>query len=821
MSKITTPLEFFGFTPGDDRTMVRWDKVVEYFYLLEKQSDRLTVTDMGPSTEGNPFLKVVFTSPENHKNLEKYRRISMTLADPRGLSEEEIDGMAAEGKAVCVQSMSLHASEIGGTHMAVNLAYHMASAEDPETLYILDNVIFVMVPCFNPDGQIMLHDWYYKNLNTPYEGTGQPSLYHKYSGHDNNRDAFAQNLIESRYMGQILFHEWMPQAYQDHHHMGSYGARIQITPYTNPLRPHNDPLLWRELNLYGAGMAYHMESEGLDGVSSGGQYPAWGHYGYHWLTNSHNIAGMLTESASAKLATPKYIHPTQLIGDGDNFQKEYVAQTNFPSPWPGGWWKLSDIVARMFHAAYGLMLTMAHNRELILKNMARKALNQTKKGEESDVYAYILSADQHDISSLYGLVELLRRQNIEMFIAKEAFVAGGCAYPAGSVVVYLAQPKMGVIRNLLGSYFFTKDHWNTLADGGVKVFDSACDTVSEYMGIIPGIAGGPFEAKLEKICGSIEPEPICACGGVYRLKASENRSFITVNEVLRAGGKVWRDSDHNFIIEVPAEMKLPDTAEACEKPCCLTPVTALKVGIYQRYYSGNADEGWLRLVLENYGFEYTSLFDADITRGGLEYFDLLILPEDREGMLFGVYESNDPASKRMLGFLGEVPPQYRSGLGEKGFKAIAAFVQKGGRLLAFGGSSDVAAKICGLNVKNVIAGMNLGQFQTSGSTLHTCFNNEHPYGYGMPKKGLIVHRNGPVFEVTDAMHADNYAEVAMFPKEGLLRSGMLTGEKYITGHSVMTVCKSGKGEVVLYGVSPHHRHQTHTTFKLLFNALYK
>ena len=237
MSKITAPEEFFGFALGSDRKMARWDKIVEYFNLLDSQSDRIQVINMGPSTEGNPFLEVIITSPENFAHLEEIRKTNLAIADPRGMSKEQIDALVQKGKAVCVQSMSLHASEIGGTQMAPQLAHHLLAGDSEDIKRILDNVVFIMVPCFNPDGQIMMTDWYYENLDTPYEGCQYPKLYHKYTGHDNNRDAFAQNIIESVYMGKIIFHDWMPQAYQDHHHMGSFGARLFIAPYKNPLRP--------------------------------------------------------------------------------------------------------------------------------------------------------------------------------------------------------------------------------------------------------------------------------------------------------------------------------------------------------------------------------------------------------------------------------------------------------------------------------------------------------------------------------------------------------------------------------------------------------
>jgi hypothetical protein len=305
MFELTSPEEFFGYRMGSDRKIARWDKIVEYFYLLQDQSDKIKVNKMGPTTEGESFIEVLISSSENLSNLEGLRRVNLKISDPRGLTEEEVKDLITEGKAVVCQSMSLHASEIGGTQMAPELAYDLLSRDDEETEKILENVVFVMVPCFNPDGQIMVTDWYNQTLGTEYEGVMLPWLYHKYAGHDNNRDAFQTNLQESKYVAEILFRKWIPQAYVDHHHMGSYSARFYIPPYCEPFRPLADPLVYREHAWYGAHQAYKLEEAGKTGIIGGAMpFPAWGHFGWHRITNHHNIAGMLTESASAKLATP-------------------------------------------------------------------------------------------------------------------------------------------------------------------------------------------------------------------------------------------------------------------------------------------------------------------------------------------------------------------------------------------------------------------------------------------------------------------------------------------------------------------------------------
>ncbi|HVP11190.1 MAG TPA: M14 family zinc carboxypeptidase, partial [Phycisphaerae bacterium] len=198
---ITPPDQFFGFRLGSDKHMARWDKIVEYYGVLEKQSGgRMKVVNMGPTSEGNPFLAVFITSPANLQKLEHYRDINLKLSDPRGLTEQQARALAGEGKAVILQSMSMHATEIGGTQMAPELAFDLLNRKDEEARRILDNVIFIEVPCFNPDGEIMVTDWYNKQLGTPYEGSNPPWLYQKYAGHDNNRDAFQTNIPDSKYM---------------------------------------------------------------------------------------------------------------------------------------------------------------------------------------------------------------------------------------------------------------------------------------------------------------------------------------------------------------------------------------------------------------------------------------------------------------------------------------------------------------------------------------------------------------------------------------------------------------------------------------------
>lgn len=842
MGRITSPEAFFGHQLGADRKIARWDRIVEYFYLLAQESDRIKVIDLGPSTEGNPFLLTIISSQENLANLEELRQINLQITDPRGLSEEAVKELIKRGKAVILQSMSLHASEIGGTQMAPELAYDLLTRDDEETRRILDNVIYLAVPCFNPDGQIMVTDWYNQWLGTEYEGASMPWLYHKYAGHDNNRDAFMQNLIESYYMAQLLFKQWRPQAFQDHHHMGSYGARIYVAPYSEPIRPDADPLIWRELAWYGAHMAYRLEEAGLDGVLNGAQFPGWGHYGFHWITNHHNIAGMLTESASAKLATPLYIDPSQLSGAGKTMPK-YEAQTNFPHPWPGGWWRLRDIVERQKMAAWALLDAAARNRETVLWNSYLKAMRQTERGAASKVKAYIISPEQHDPLTARKLVQVLLNQGIEVHQATSEFTADNRLYPAGTYLVFLGQPKYGVIKQLLGQQRYPNNPWAKNPDGSIAVFDTASDTVAEYMGVDVVPAAGPIVGEFKVI---EEPAPLSAqvySPGPYGyvFAGNLNDSYRLANHLLQAQVPVWRIESELFLndqILAPGAFYIESAHLEQAKPLAselgidLYGLTAeftgpkfalqpLRVGLFQRYFGGNADEGWTRLIFEKFEQPYTTVMPKDIRAGNLkDKFDVLVFPSDWEQMIVDITIPGNERAARMLSWYGDsIPPQYKDGIGQEGVEALRAFVAAGGRLVALNNACGFAIKAFKLKLQNVVAGLGPKDYNTHGSTLHVQIDTNDRLGLGMPEDALIFNWDSPVLQINDNFRADNYRVIARYPQGNILESGLLVGEERLAGKAAMVAARYGHGEVILFAFAPQHRGQTHGTFKLLFNCL--
>ncbi|MCP4896156.1 MAG: peptidase M14 family protein [bacterium] len=830
-AEVTKPDEFFGFQLGADRKIARWDAIVEYFELLAEESDKLVVTDMGPTGMGNPFLFVVVSSAQNLERLERLREVNNQLFDARGLDEAQVDAFVAEGKAVVCQSMSLHATEIGGTQMAPELVYDLVTREDEEAQRILNNTILLLIPSFNPDGQVMVTDWYNETLGGEYEGVSLPWLYHPYAGHDNNRDGDFLNLVESKYAAKIMYQDWKPQAYIDHHHMGSYGARFYVPPYSEPMRPYADPLVWREMSLFGGHIALKLEEAGKSGILNKAQYPGWGHFGWHWITPFHNMAGMLTESASAKLATPILIHPDQLRGGAREWSK-YEAQTTIPSLWPGGWWHLRDIVEQKKISAWAMLDVAARHRETVVRNAYLKSKRQRERGAAGSPKAYVVPSDQHDPLTAVTMINTLLQSDIEILQASKDFKVGDVSYGAGSIVIPLAQPKMGLVRNLLNRTRYPDNDWTRGRDGApLRPYDSATHTMAEYMGVRVDPIDGAAEADFVTLTA-----PVSVAGRVeqagefgYLLDGRLNASYRAVNQLSAEGIKVRRVDEAspglqpgdfivpagrlNVLEKVATETGV-DFSTLKTAPTTVHEVKQLRAGMYKRYWGGNMDEGWTRLTLETFDFPYTSLRDKEIQGGDLRAkYDVIILPHDRIGTLMGKPES------RWGGPPPSYPEEYRSGLGDEGVEALQAFVEAGGTLVALGGATKFAIEKFELRVRNVVDDLSSKEFFCPGSTVKATFDNTHPLAYGMPSEGLVLFWNSPTFQIAPSQHNEWYETIVRFGDKDLLQSGWLIGEEHIAGKAGMVVAKSGEGRVVLIGFRTQNRTQTHGTFKLLFNAL--
>jgi len=846
-NKIPSPEDFFGFKMGADRKLARWDKIVEYFWKLDKESDRIIVKELGKSTEGNPFILAIISSPENLKNLDEIKSMSWQIAHPKGIPPEQIEKIFKKGKTVVEITNSMHATEIGGTQMAPELAYELITKDDLPYNKIREETVLLLIPCFNPDGQIMVTDWYNKYLGTKFEGVDLPWLYHKYVGHDNNRDTPLQQMIEMKYWVNLTFREWFPQVYFDHHHMGSYGARFYVPPLAPGwIDPNIDPLVWTEQRLYGGNMASKLESEGKTGV----EYETF--VDEFMTTTNHmcrrmNICGMLSESASAKLATPIYIHYQQLTPGRKN-RPEYNPQTNFPHPWPGGWWRLRDIVEQQKISSIALLEIAAYFRERILRNMYMKAQRAIKLGEEEPPYAFIIPKNQNDMLTVYRLLEAYHSLGVEIHQANSDFIADNICYEKGCFVIFCNQIARPYILATLPKTLYKYKPWNVAEDGTpIATLDPATQTIPEYMGVKVYKVDNKFEGKFQKLEKITRPE-----GSVeietekgWLLDGKVTESFKAINKLLSGGIKVHRitekitnqnqifqtgafyiEKDKNIeekIKKIAKEYNLVFHAIKSNLSFKSREVKPRKIGLYQRYYGGNIQEGWTRWLLEEFGFEYNTVVDEDIKSGLNNKYDILILPSDATPFITGEnlkeymeekYRGNRP--------LPLYPPEYRSGIGEEGVDKIKDFVEKGGTLITLNEATNFAIEKLEVPVLNEVKDLKPKDFLCPGSTLHVKVDINHPIGYGAEKDLLILFlKNSLALKVKPGYNNEDYQIIAQFPDRQILESGWLIGEEYLSRKAAIINAKYGKGNIILFGFEPLFRAQTYETFKFFFNSLLK
>src|SRR5689334_10892001 len=363
---IPTPASIIGFEPGADRHLPSWKQIVDYVTALDKASPRVSVRTLGKTTLGRPFIVAFIADSSTLANLDHYRQIQRKLMDPRLQAAGDREKLIDEGKNVILVTSAIHSNESGGFTTPIVLADRLARAQDREAKEILANTIIILVPSQNPDGVDIIGDYYRSTLGTPQEGRDPPVLYHKYVGHDDNRDWYAFTQPETRYTVDSLYTPWDPQIVNDIHQQGGNTSRIFIPPYMDPVEPNIDPILTAATNGLGMAMVWRMTNQGFTGIASNATYDQWSPARQYSLY--HRGARLLTETASARLATPVEVTLDQL-GGGRGYDAK-VSSWNHPSVWQGGKWTYGDIVKYQVAASWALFLDAAENRRAWLEGYA-------------------------------------------------------------------------------------------------------------------------------------------------------------------------------------------------------------------------------------------------------------------------------------------------------------------------------------------------------------------------------------------------------------------------------------------------------------------
>lgn len=846
-TEVPTPESHLGYAPGADYRLAKWGTVADYYRKVDAASDRVVVRELGKTTEGRPYLAAFVSSEANIRDLDRFRAIQRTLAQPtQAEPAADLAGLVDRSKAVVLITCSIHSTETASTLMSLELLHQLASADDPATREILDATILILVPSANPDGVDIVADWYERTKGQPWEGDGLPRLYHKYAGHDTNRDWFMLNLQETRLLTKLLYHEWFPTLAYDVHQMGSRGARLFVPPFFDPINPNLDPRTNQGIFLIGAHMAADLAAAGKKGVLTNAMYDNWWNGGNRTAPQRHNVVAVLTEAASVKLASPIFLERSQLAGATRGFANHEPA-VNFTDPWPSGWWRLRDIIDYELIASRALLTLAARYKGQFQANYHRLGVEAIQKGRSEPPYAWVVRTDGRDPGTAAKLVGILRDSGVRVARAQDSFVADGVPYPAGTWVLPADQPYRAHLKDMMERQVYPN---RLRPDGTAEApYDVAGWTLPLQMGV-PAVA---INTPLAGGFGLVNPIPpptgrVSGERGAefYTLSDTANDDFKAVNLLRAAGVEVHRlaeraDAGPETFAPgtwVVAARSIPDevlsrVSSSFRGRSGLAipfspPIKSPRLGLYQSW-APSMDEGWTRLVLEQFEFAYATLHDSEIRAGRLgERFDAIILPSITTRV---IREGQRP---------NETEPAYVGGLGAIGVEAIRTFVRGGGTLICLEDSSDFAIEALGLPVKNVLRDLKTSEFYAPGSILRAEVVSskigspeaagsggkkrkgpENPVTLGMPDEFSVYFDRSLAFDLMSGPLREQVPSTPLVRYASLdtLQSGWLLGAEKLHGKAAVVVSEVGDGKVFLFGFPPQHRGQPHGTFRLLFNAI--
>ncbi len=849
-----TPESVLGFRVGADFNLASYDESIAYFQRLSATSDRVELREIGRTSEGRRWYIALISTAENLANVERYREIAQRFAHPDGLTDSQARDLAREGKAFVHIDGGLHATEVAHGQHTIQLAYDLVTGdEDPEVRAILENVILILWPSINPDGQNMVVEWYRSNLGTSFEVAPMPWLYQKYIGHDNNRDGYMLNMVESRVVTRVARH-WEPQILYNHHQTAPFPARIWIPPFAEPVSEYVHPLMWRTVNLLGMSMAQALEERGQTGaMHMGTGFDNWYPGFMDHANNFHNVAAFLTETGLYRYATPHFY----TVSDFPGSRRDLRPQSLYASPWKGGWWRLRDAVDYMLTASFSVLDIAAKYKDDVLYNRYQAGRDVIRMHRENPPYAYFIRQDQRDPLAPVELLRRLAFNGIQIHELTRDVSFEGQSYSAGTWVIPMDQEFANFVRQL----FAVQDYpdlrefpegppdqpydvagWTLPYQMGVRAIEASSpldDSVREAMRLVQGepVAwdaevddAAPFDSPVgvgfdtDAVAAGIVPPVgrVRGSGSALAVDPAQNNAFRALNRAWALGGRVrilpgtpavdsvgqaarsgrylitgiGNAAANRLVGELALQAERRDQSGAeFSRP---------RIGLY-RPWRPSIDEGWTRWLLERYGFAFTNLYNGDIVADELRArVDVIVIADISPGQI-------------MEGFgTGTVPARYAGGIGREGVRALDAFVRSGGTLVCMNGSTAFAIEQLHLPVENVVADLERTEFFLSGSIVSMTVDPSHPVMSGMPERAKVFVSRSPVFTVADDFQG---AVLAKYPEDGSpLLSGYLLGEEHVQGYASAVDVRHGRGHVILLGMRPQWRGQPFDNFRILFNA---
>ncbi len=799
---IPKPADIIGHEVG--QWHVTHDKLMFYMKTLADKSDRMTIESRGETFEGRPILLLTVTSPKNHQNLEQLRQEHLSLTQS-GATSLNTNGMPI----VVYQGFSIHGNESSGSNASLAYAYHLAAAQGPEIEELLDNMVILLDPCFNPDGLQRFAYWANVHRSQNLNPDRNEREYHEVwpggrTNHywfDMNRDWLPVQLPESRARIET-FHKWLPNILTDHHEMGT-NSTFFFQPgepsRVHPLTPKINQELTAEIGTYHAraldkiGSLYYSEENYDDYYyGKGSTFP-----------DVNGSIGILFEQGSSR----------------GHIQESENGILTFPFT-----------IRNQFTTALSTIEAAKNMRTKILDYQRKYYQDIKREAGRSRTKGYLFG-DAKDINKTWHLAEVLDRHKIQFHELKDNVTIGGKAFRKGAAyVVPLNQKNPRLIRAMFEKRTTFKD--SLFYDISAWTFPLAFNLDHTELSAL--LSAGDKVENLEPLQGSISGKSKYA----YLFEWHEYYTPKALNAILEKGlrakvaktpfslnGKKYdygtimvpvqnqklnADGMHSFLEKVALESQISIDAVSTGLTVGIDlgsndfdPIqkqkVALLVGDGVRSY--DAGEIW-HLFDTRYNMKITKIDTRYFHQVDLSKYTDLIVPGGRGGNI----------------------------LDKKGAEKVKEWVQNGGTVIGFRNVADwfkkyeflkLEMKKDTLKAKNIRFDQRrdfLGAQVTGGAIFEAKLDRSHPVGYGYKNNRISLFRNTNIYLKPEKDSYNNPIQYTNNP----LQSGYISEEnkKLIKNSVPFKAKRMGKGRVILFTDNTNFRAFWYGTNKLMMNAIF-
>ena len=761
-ASVPSPLKVLGHIAGAPDVLDHSADIYKYMRALAAASPRVQVFSIGPTDEGREMIAVAVSSESNIARLARLKEIMSRLADPRGLAEADASKLLAEGLPIYWITGGLHSQETGSPEMMMELAYRLA-VEDSETIKsIRQNMVVLMTPILEVDGWDRVVDAYLYKKENKDKKTIPLAYWGKYVLHDNNRDSIGLGLKLTENLLKAYF-DWHPVVMHDLHESIPY---LYVMTGTGPYNAWLDPITINEWEELAENEVGEMTRRGVPGVWSHGFFDGWAANYAFYIAHFHNSTGRFYETFGATGAD------TMVRSVGAESKRAWYRPN---PPLESVKWSFRNNINLQ---QSGLLITFKHvaeNPGRFLENFYLKSKRSVAKARTEGPAAYVIPAEGKRPLAAARLVNLLRKNGVEVHAANGELTAGKDKYPAGSYIIRMDQPYSRCADMLLDTQYYNPNDPRPYDDTGwtlgalhnvktvrvtdVKVLDGAMTLLAKDAAV-EGKVVGQEKAVVFAVNHAAEPELM-----TFRYRLKDVKMFAAEDSFTQSKVKF---NSGTFII--PRKDNPSDLEKKLAKACAELGLSAVGLSDMPKVKTHDLavpriailhswlytqDEGWFRLGLDKLEIPYSYICLQDVRdEANLRAkYDVIIFPPagmlgKSQRMVNGIGGENPIPWKKTDKYPNLGGPDsrddIRGGLELQGIVHLKDFISQGGLFVPI---TSMAGLPIDYGIVESVAVTRPPKLKVTGSVLSANITDiSSPIGYGYERNLGVYFSGEPVLE---------------------------------------------------------------------------